>query len=133
VTRPVSSYRSYRSSWSWSGSWFGVALAVQLVALYAPRALSEGGGYELDKLVHAAIFAAVVWTGRRAGLPWRWVVLLSAVHAPLSEWAQSQFLPHRDGSVWDAVADLVGVGVGAWLPQRRATGEAADDRERMAS
>jgi VanZ family protein len=53
------------------------------------------------------------------GLPSAWVVVLCAVHAPLSEWVQSHFLPQRDGSVWDAVADLVGVAVGAILPIRR--------------
>jgi VanZ family protein len=117
VTRPARSNR-------W---WFGLAVAVQLVALYAPRAPSEGGSQGLDKVVHAAIFAAVVWTARRAGIPLRWVVVVCAIHAPLSEWVQSHFLPHRDGSVLDALADLVGVAVGAALPTRRRTGR----RERM--
>ena len=108
---------------------FGLALVVQLVVLYAPVAPSEGGGYGVDKLVHAATFAAVVWTGRRAGVRWGWVMALSAVHGPLSEWLQAHFLPHRDGSVWDALADLVGVAVAAAVPVRRSTA----DRERMAS
>jgi VanZ family protein len=113
-----------------SGYWlFGIAVVVQLVALYVPRAPSEGGGHGIDKVVHAAIFAAVVWTGRRAGLPLLWVVLLCAVHGPVSEWVQSHFLPHRDGSVDDAVADLVGVAIGAVLPTRRAP----RPRERMTS
>jgi VanZ family protein len=98
--------------------WLGVALAVQLVALYAPTAPSEGGSHGLDKVVHAGIFAAVVWTARRAGLPAAWVVAICAVHAPLSEWVQGQFLPHRDGSVDDAIADLAGVVIGALLPVR---------------
>ena len=109
--------------------WLGLALLVQLVALYAPTAPSEGGDHGLDKLVHAGVFAAVVWTARRAGLPTAWVVLICAAHAPLSEWVQGQFLPHRDGSVSDAVADLVGVAVGALLPVRALT----RGRERMSS
>ena len=113
--------------------WFGVALAVQLLALYVPRAPREGGGHGVDKLVHAAIFAAVVWTGRRAGLPLRWVVVLSALHAPFSEWFQAHFEPHRDGSVSDAVADLVGVSIGALLALGGAARERQRDRERMAS
>jgi VanZ family protein len=116
-----------RSPWRWF--WFGVAVVAQLVALYVPRAPSEGGAHGVDKLVHAALFAAVVWTARRAALPLQWVVLLCAVHAPLSEWVQSAFLPHRDGSVGDAVADLVGVLLGAVLPTRRP----ARRRERMSS
>jgi VanZ family protein len=99
--------------------WFGAALAVQLVTLYTPRVPNEGGGHGLDKLVHAAVFAAVVWTARRAGLPYLWVVVLCALHAPLSEWVQSHFLPQRDGSVSDALADLVGVAIGALSPIRR--------------
>jgi VanZ family protein len=110
-----------------------VAVVIQLIALYAPRAPSEGGRYHLDKLVHAAIFAAVVWTGRRAGLPFRWLVLACAVHGPLSEWIQGHFLPHRDGNVPDAIADLIGVAIGAVLPQRRRGGErrGGPRRERM--
>jgi VanZ family protein len=98
---------------------FGIALTAQLIALYAPTAPSEGGIYELDKVVHATLFAAVVWTGRRAGLPPVWLIVLCALHAPFSEWVQGTFLPHRDGSVTDAVADLVGVGIGALVPIRR--------------
>lgn len=125
MTRPASSTRAW-----W---WFGIALAVQLVALYLPRAPSEGGGHGVDKLVHAAIFGAVVWTARRAGLPLGWVVLLCALHAPLSEWVQSHFLPHRDGSVADALADLAGVLLGSLVPIRGAARDPDRDRERMAS
>ena len=96
-----------------------MALVVQLIALYLPRAPSEGGGHGVDKLVHAALFAAVVWTARRVGLPMLAVVLICAAHAPLSEWVQSAVLPHRDGSVGDALADLVGVAIGAVLPVQR--------------
>jgi VanZ family protein len=99
--------------------WFWLALAAQLIAVYAPEAPSEGGGHGVDKLVHATLFAAVVWTARRVGLPSVWVVVLSAAHAPVSEWGQAHFLPDRDGSVSDAVADLVGVAIGAVLPIRR--------------
>ena len=119
MTRPARSSR-------W---WFGLAVAVQLAALYVPRAPSEGGGLGLDKVVHAALFAAVVWTGRRAGLPLGWLVVICAVHAPLSEWVQSHFLPHRDGSVGDALADLLGVAIGALVPTRRRV----RPRERMTS
>jgi VanZ family protein len=98
---------------------FALALAVQLIALYAPRAPSEGSGWGLDKVVHAALFAAVVWTGRRAGVPAVWLVVICAVHAPVSELVQAHLLPHRDGTVGDALADLAGVAVGALLPIHR--------------
>jgi hypothetical protein len=113
--------------------WFGLAVAVQLTVLYVPRAPSEGGGFGLDKVVHAAIFAVVVWTGRRAGIPLPWIVIICALHGPLSEWVQSHFLPHRDGSVGDALADLAGVAVGAVLPTRLPARRRPRSRERMSS
>jgi VanZ family protein len=73
----------------------------------------------LDKIVHASLFAAVVWTGRRAGLPPVWLILVCAVHGPVSEVIQGHFLPHRDGTVGDALADLTGTAIGALLPIRR--------------
>ena len=95
----------------------GVSLVLQLVVLYAP---SAPGGPEvngLDKVVHAGVFGAVVLTALLAGLPRRWVLGVLALHAPVSEVVQATLLPSRDGDVWDAVADLTGVGLalGAFL------------------
>jgi uncharacterized membrane protein len=95
----------------------GVAVVVQLVAVYAP----SGGGAppfpNADKIVHAAIFAAPVVFGVLAGLRPLLVVGVVAVHAPVSELVQWSLLPQRDGDVWDAVADLGGVALG-WLLAR---------------
>jgi len=95
----------------------GVFLAVQLVAVYLPG--SPDGGLELpwlpgaDKIVHFLIFAIPVYLfGRlsgRVGL----VAGLFAVHAVVSELVQWRFIPYRDGDVWDAVADLLGIGMAA--------------------
>ncbi len=96
---------------------FGVSLLLQLVVLYAP---SAPGGPEvngLDKVIHASVFGAAVLTALLAGLPRRWVLAVLALHAPVSEVVQATLLPSRDGDVWDAVADLTGVGLalGAFL------------------
>lgn len=93
----------------------GLALAsaaVQLAALYWPRVSIEGPTTWTDKLVHPAIFAlplvlGSLWWGR-----WRPVLLVLLVHAPVSELVQHYALPHRDGDVWDAVADVCGLLVG---------------------
>ena len=95
----------------------GVFLAVQLVAVYLPG--TPDGGLELpwlpgaDKIVHFLIFAIPVYLfGRlsgRVGL----VAGLFAVHAVVSEFVQWRFVPYRDGDVWDAVADLLGIGMAA--------------------
>jgi hypothetical protein len=42
----------------------------------------------------------------------RLAAVVFAVHAPVSEVLQHVLLPGRSGDVWDAVVDLVGVGLG---------------------
>jgi hypothetical protein len=94
---------------------FAVALAVQLVLLYWPRAVNPSGGLPWDKLVHALVFGVVMWTGVRAGIPARPWLAVSLAHAVLSEVLQATLLPHRSGDPWDAVADAVGVLLAAAL------------------
>lgn len=112
---------------------FGLALAVQLVALYAPSSPGEGGIPHLDKLVHAGIFGAVALTAAAVGLPLRWVVPVLLVHAGLSEVVQGTLLPHRDGDWHDALADAVGTLLGAALALRRRPGRMAPRAERAAA
>ena len=59
----------------------------------------------------------LVLTALLAGLPRRWVLGVLALHAPVSEVVQATLLSSRDGDVWDAVADLTGIGLalGAFL------------------
>lgn len=99
---------------------FAVALGVQLVLLYWPRAVSTGSGLPWDKLVHALVFGLVLWTGVRAGIPTRPWLVVSLVHAVLSEVLQGTLLPDRAGDPWDAVADVVGVLLAAALVARGA-------------
>lgn len=101
----------------------GLALAVQLVVLYLPG--SPDGGLELpwlpgaDKLVHALVFAVPTYffgrLTRRVGL----VAGLFAVQAVVSELVQWRFIPYRDGDPFDALADLVGIGLAVLLLKRR--------------
>ena len=93
---------------------FGVALAVQLVAVYAPRG---PGGPEingLDKVVHVLIFAAPAFAALMVGIRPRWALGMLAAHAPVSELIQHLVLPHRSGDVLDVLADLSGVVLGGW-------------------
>jgi len=101
-----------------------VALVVSAVLLFAP----SGGGAPsvpgLDKVVHAAIFAALAGTTR-----WRFgarPALLGAVvgYAVLSEVVQAALLSQRSGDPYDVVADVVGAAagwflVGRWTAPRR--------------
>ena len=91
---------------------FGVALAVQLIAVYAPVG---PGGPEitgLDKVVHISIFFAPALAALMMGIRARWALGILALHAPVSELIQAVGLPHRDGDVFDVTADLGGVLLG---------------------
>lgn len=94
---------------------FAAAVVVQLAVLYWPRPVSAGGLPGVDKIVHAAVFAAVAWTGRAAGLSR--VVLAGGLvaHAVLSEALQAWLLTARSGDPLDVVADLVGTAMGMLL------------------
>jgi VanZ family protein len=91
---------------------FGVALAVQLIAVYAPVG---PGGPEitgLDKVVHILIFFAPALAALMMGIRARWALGILALHAPVSELIQHFALPQRDGDVFDVMADLMGVVLG---------------------
>jgi hypothetical protein len=97
---------------------FSSAVVVQLVVLYVPRAPSTGG-LPIDKVVHAAIFGAVLWTGVRAGVRCGPLAVVLAVHAVVSELIQDFLLANRDGDWTDSVADLTGVLIVTALLWRR--------------
>jgi VanZ family protein len=105
-------------------AWFaGVAVAVHLVALYLPG--DPQGTIELpwlpgaDKVVHALLFGVPVYLlgvlTRRVGL----VAGVFAVQAVVSELVQWRFVPYRDGDPFDALADLVGIGLAVLFLLRR--------------
>lgn len=97
---------------SWR-SVFLVCLIVHLLALYWPVQPDETQLFPgADKVVHLSIFAGVTAAALLAGWPARWVIPLVAVHAPVSEYLQGTLI-HRDPSMFDALADLAGVAVGA--------------------
>lgn len=92
-----------------------VVVLLHLVALYWPSIGLVGPVSWTDKVVHLLLFAVptyAVGLAARSVVP---VVVVFALHAPISELIQQRFLAYRSGDVWDAVLDLVGVGVGAAL------------------
>lgn len=114
-----------------------LALAAQCVAVYAPSAPNEQGIPYVDKVVHLAVFAAPTALFLLAGLRAALALPVLALHGPLSEEIQADFLPHRDGSWDDALADLLGVLVGwlvAYAVQRRESGRLPErEMERSAA
>lgn len=91
---------------------------------------------QLDKVVHAVVFGAVLWAGRRAGLPDRLVVPALVAHALLSEGLQAWLLAGRSGDPADVVADLAGLAlvalVGSAGKRRRPVPERASWRDERA-
>ncbi len=114
---PSSAESSFTRLTTGRNGWILAGLAVlgQLIVLYTPG--KPDGGLELpwlpgaDKLIHALIFAVPVFLiGRLVKRAWL-VGLIFALHAVLSEIIQGTLIPYRDPDAWDALADLVGVGV----------------------
>jgi len=110
-------------AWRWA---FAATCAVNLVVLYSPSGDGAQPFPEFDKVVHVLVFAAVMWTGARAGLPVRLLLPVLLLHAVVSEVVQATLLPHRDGDVFDALADTAGTVAAAVLvtafPHRRRRG-----------
>ncbi|MBK6871596.1 MAG: VanZ family protein [Kineosporiaceae bacterium] len=88
---------------------FVVTVLVHLVALYSPKAGVASPVLGTDKIVHMALFGVVLYTGVRAGLAIKPLVIALLANAVISELAQYLWLARRSGDVWDAVADALGV------------------------
>lgn len=110
-----------------------IALAVLALALnigfYLPSIPSEtpGAGVPgLDKVYHLVVLALTVWALGRLLAPLRrfpigWVVLAALAQVLLVELVQSLALAERSGDLGDAIAGVLGIGVGlgAWILERR--------------
>ena len=57
----------------------------------------------------------MVLLGLRSGAPRALVLLVSFVHAPVSELVQALALPGRSGVLLDLAADWVGCAIGWWV------------------
>jgi VanZ family protein len=101
--------------WAWRVA-FVAAVALQLYGVYAPREAGPHVGIpQVDKLAHCFLFAAVAFLGLKVRIPARWLLGALVANAIVSELVQYRLLPQRDGDPLDALADLTGVALGAWL------------------
>ncbi|MEU8222127.1 VanZ family protein [Kribbella sp. NPDC048915] len=101
--------------WVWRIA-FVAAVALQLYGVYAPQEAGPNVGLpQIDKVAHLFLFAAVAFTGTKAGVPVRWLLGALVAHAAVSELVQHWFLPRRDGDPFDSLADLAGVALGGWM------------------
>ncbi len=102
-------------AWGPAASWAAVLF---LLSELPPDA--GGGPFPInDKVLHLAAYlvlgGALAWGGWRAGRPKAWLLwLLGLSYGVLDEWHQA-FVPGRDPSFGDVIADGVGVMVGVLL------------------
>jgi peptidoglycan/LPS O-acetylase OafA/YrhL len=97
------------------GHLFTVTVGISLIVLFLPGPDVPTAPTGTDKVVHFTLFAALALTGRYARIP-SWPLFAGlVVYAIVSEILQTVPLLHRDGSVWDASADVLGAAVGLLL------------------
>ncbi|WP_433018568.1 VanZ family protein [Kribbella sp. CA-294648] len=111
--------RTSRTAWWWRAA-FVVACLIHLYGLYSPHQASSAGAEipYADKVAHLLLFGSVVYLGLRTGVPARWLLPVVAANAVISELIQYFWLPFRSGDPLDALADLAGLALGAWLGVR---------------
>ena len=100
---------------------FALACVVNVIVLYSPDSAPGNDIPHADKVVHLLLFAAVAYTGTMLRLPLGWLATVLVLNAVASELVQHFWLPQRSGDVFDAVADVTGVALGAWLATARPT------------
>ncbi|ASO21388.1 hypothetical protein FHR81_002359 [Actinoalloteichus hoggarensis] len=91
---------------------FPLALVISLVVFFMPASGVPSAPPGTDKLVHAAVFAALAATGLGAGVARLPLFLGLAGYAGLTEVLQAVLPLGRSGDPWDVLADLVGLALG---------------------
>ena len=91
---------------------FGAAFLVSLAVLFTPASGVPWAPPGVDKLVHAALFAGLGFTGRWAGAGPRSLAVVLVLYAAVSEVVQEWAPLDRTGSVADLVADAAGLLLG---------------------
>jgi hypothetical protein len=94
---------------------FAVVVLLSLAVLFAPSSDVPSAPAGVDKLVHVALFAALAFSGRWAGLTTRALAPLLIGYAAVSEALQGLAVIDRSVSAADWVADVAGVLLGLAL------------------
>jgi VanZ family protein len=94
---------------------FAVVVLVSLAILFAPGSDVPPSPPGVDKLVHGGLFLALAVSGRWAGVRGQALAVLLPLYAAASELLQTIPALHRDGTLGDWLADVVGAGIGLLL------------------
>jgi VanZ family protein len=118
----------------WEAYPFGGVLVLSMLGFFTPSSDLPAGPPVSDKLEHAAIFVALVLTGRLAGFRLDRLLRGLLGYALLTEALQAVLPIHRDGDWRDVAADVIGmlIGVAVVLLLRRLIGDDARERDRPA-
>jgi VanZ family protein len=104
---------------------FAVVVLASLAILFAPGSDVPPSPPGVDKLVHGGLFLSLALTGRWAGVRRGALAVLLPLYAAASELIQAIPALHRDATLGDWLADVVGAlaGLLLWeLAARRRTG-----------
>ncbi|AOS64373.1 VanZ family protein [Actinoalloteichus hymeniacidonis] len=110
---------------------FLLALLTSIVVFFMPASGVPSAPPGTDKVVHAAVFAALTVTGLWTTISRLLLAIALACYACLTEVLQANLPLGRSGDPGDVVADLVGVGIawsmcwlfGRYAARRRASAE----------
>jgi VanZ family protein len=94
---------------------FAVVVLLSLAVLFAPGSDVPPAPYGVDKLVHGGLFLALAFSGRWAGIRQGVLAVLLPLYAAASELIQAIPALHRDATIGDWLADVVGVLLGLFL------------------
>ena len=92
-----------------------VVVLLSFAVLFAPGSDVPPAPYGVDKLVHGGLFLALAFSGRWAGVRRGVLAVLLPLYAAASELIQSIPALHRDATLGDWLADVVGVLLGLLL------------------
>jgi VanZ family protein len=94
---------------------FVLVVLVSFAVLFAPGSDVPPSPPGVDKLVHGGLFLALAFSGCWAGIRRGVLAVLLPLYAAASELLQTIPALHRDGSLGDWLADVVGVLLGLLL------------------
>jgi hypothetical protein len=94
---------------------FAVVILLSFAVLFAPGSDVPPAPFGVDKLIHGGLFLALAFSGRWAGVRHRVLAVLLPLYAAASELIQSVPGLHRDATLGDWLADVVGVLLGLLL------------------
>lgn len=102
--------RSAQSRWRLAP--FAVVVVITLVMLFSPGSTVPSGPPNSDKVTHLLMFVALAYSARFAGFGVAAVLVWAGLYGAVSEVLQGLLPIQRSASVWDWLADIVGVAVG---------------------